>query len=74
MAGTERTLTSGLWHGVRNTSEPFDDTPDLLQDATNIVIPDPQAGSGAYGRPAFRQYAAGAFGRSEEHTSELQSH
>jgi hypothetical protein len=62
VAGTERTLTSGLWHGVRNTSEPFDDTPDLLQDATNIVIPDPQAGSGAYGRPAFRQYAAGAFG------------
>ena len=56
MADTTQTFRSGLWHGVRNTTEPFDDTPDLLQDATNIVIPDPQAGSGAFGRPAFRQF------------------
>ena len=49
----ERTLTSGLWNGVRNTTEPFDDTPSLLQDATNIYIPDPEAGSGVYARPGF---------------------
>jgi len=56
MADTTQTFRSGLWNGVRNTTEPFDDTPNLLQDATNIVIPDPQAGSGAFGRPAFRRF------------------
>jgi hypothetical protein len=45
-----------LWHGVRNTSEPFDDTPDFLQDATNVYIPDPANGSGAYARPGFQQF------------------
>lgn len=49
----ERSLPSGLWNGVRNTTEPFDDAPNLLQDATNIYIPDPQVGSGVYARPGF---------------------
>jgi hypothetical protein len=56
MADTTQTFRSGLWNGVRNTTEPFDDTPNLLQDATNMYIPDPEAGSGAFGRPAFRQF------------------
>lgn len=50
---TEQTFASGLWQGVRNTTEPFDDTSSLLQDATNIYIPDPEAGSGVYARPGF---------------------
>jgi hypothetical protein len=57
MADQTRTFTSGLWHGVRDTSEPFDDTPDTLQDAVNVYLPDPQSGSGAFGRPAFQEFS-----------------
>lgn len=47
------TLVSGPWKQVRNTTDPFDDPPEMLQDATNIYLPDPANGCGAYQRPAF---------------------
>src|SRR5262245_4103729 len=47
------TLQAGTWKGVRDTVEPFDDTPDLFVDATNLFIPDPLGGSAAFSRPGF---------------------
>lgn len=44
---------SGPFKGVRNTTDPFDDTPDYLLDLLNMYIPDPEQGSGAYARPGF---------------------
>ena len=49
-----QTLSAGPWRGVRDTIEPFDDSPDFLVDATNIYIPDPDGGSAAFGRSGFR--------------------
>lgn len=46
-------MTAGTWKGVRDTVEPFDDTPDLLVDATNLYIPDPLGGSAAFSRSGF---------------------
>lgn len=46
-------LSAGPWKGVRDTVDPFDDNDDLLVDATNIYIPDPQGGSAVYARPGF---------------------
>lgn len=48
-----QTLVSGPWRGVRNTTDPFDDSPDLLVDAENLYIADPSSGSGAYARAGF---------------------
>ncbi|HKW09275.1 MAG TPA: hypothetical protein VJO33_02785 [Gemmatimonadaceae bacterium] len=48
-----QTLQAGTWKGVRDTVEPYDDTPDLLVDATNLYIPDPPGGSAAFARPGF---------------------
>jgi len=45
------TLISGPWQGVKNTTEPFDDTPGYAQDAYNGVFENPAEGSGFYARP-----------------------
>lgn len=44
-------LPSGPFKGVRNTTDPFDDTADYLVDAVNMYIPDAEDGSGIYARP-----------------------
>ena len=44
-------LVSGPWAGVRNTSEPYDDTPTYLQNASNMLVVDPTNTSGIYARP-----------------------
>ena len=46
-------LTTGPWRGVRTTTDPGDDTTDLLYDATNVLLPDTAGRSGAYARPGF---------------------
>lgn len=38
---------------MRTTVDPFDDSPDYLNDAINLYIPDPAGLSGAYARPGF---------------------
>jgi hypothetical protein len=48
------TYLLGPWKGVRSTTDPGDDPPDILVDATNGYIPDPGGGSGFYARPGFR--------------------
>jgi len=50
---TRQVLSNGPWKGVRDTIEPFDDTQDLAQDATNIYISDIVNGSGAMARAGF---------------------
>ena len=50
MANTQ-TLVSGPWQGVKNTTEPFDDTPEYVQDAFNGLFENPAEGSGFYARP-----------------------
>ena len=50
MANTQ-TLVSGPWQGVKNTTEPFDDTPEYVQDAFNGLFENPADGSGFYARP-----------------------
>lgn len=52
------TFSTGPFTGVWNTREPFDDTPDRLQEAVNIYIPDPQAGSAVYSRPGFTKVSS----------------
>lgn len=48
------TLGVGLFRGVRDTGEPYDDGSDALAaDASNVYLPDPETGSGAYARPGF---------------------
>jgi hypothetical protein len=44
---------SGPWKGVVSTNDPYEDRPDVLDDAVNLYIPDPAQGSGAYARPGF---------------------
>lgn len=51
-APVQKTFRSGPWTRVMNTTDPLDDPPDILVDASNIYIPDP-GGSGAYSRPGF---------------------
>ena len=46
-------LTTGPWTGVRDTTDPFDDDPGMLQQAQNMYLPDSQGGSGMYQRPGF---------------------
>lgn len=46
-------LTSGPYKGVKSTTDPFDDTPDLLVDAVNMYVPDAGQRSGIYARPGF---------------------
>lgn len=53
-------LMAGPWTGVFDTSDPFDASPSTLRDALNIDIPDPENGSGAYGRNGFALGNAGA--------------
>lgn len=48
---TREVLTSGPYKGVKNTTDPFDDTEDYLIDLVNGYIPDVRSGSGAYARP-----------------------
>lgn len=52
-AGDTTTLVSENWVGVRTTEEPWDDSSVLLQDMTNMVIPDAEAGSRAEARRGF---------------------
>lgn len=47
------TFTAGPFKGVRDTTDPYDDPPDLLVEAVNCYIPDPGGGSGVYARPGF---------------------
>lgn len=47
------TLTSGPHQGVRNTTEPFDDTTDYLVNASNGYFRDPESHSGFLARPGF---------------------
>lgn len=47
------TFSTGPWKGVKTTRDPWDDSPDFLQDLQNYYIPDPQGGSGAYARRGF---------------------
>lgn len=54
LTGGVITNGSGMFRGVRSTREPFDDTPDFLQEATNIYLPDPESGCAAYARPGFQ--------------------
>lgn len=49
----EQSFGCGPFTGVWNTREPFDDTPDRLQDLAQMYLPDPQAGCAAYTRPGF---------------------
>lgn len=46
-------VASGPWRGVRTTTDPFDDPLDLLYDACNLYLPDPQNQSGAFQRPGM---------------------
>lgn len=46
-----QTAISGPWKGVNNTAAPYDDTPDLLQDAGDVYFTDPVNGSPAYAIP-----------------------
>ena len=59
-APTRQVLSNGPWKGVRDTIEPFDDTTDLAQDATNIYISDIVNGSGAMARSGFSLLNTGA--------------
>ena len=65
---TTRRLSTGPWKGVRNTLEPFDEPPEMLQDATDGYIADPQNGSAYYARLGMvlgnngsRVFGAGTF-------------
>lgn len=51
--GRRVTFQTGPWKGVKTTRDPWDDSPDFLQDLQNYFIPDPQGGSGAYARRGF---------------------
>jgi len=51
--GRRKSLVAGPWKGVFNSKDPFDDAPDLLVDARNVYIPDPDNASGVYARPGF---------------------
>lgn len=54
------TLASGPHQGVRNTTEPFDDTTDFLVDAANGYFRDPEGKSGFLARPGFTLQNDGA--------------
>lgn len=57
MASPEtRQFACGPFRGVRYTSEPFDDRPDMLNQAVNLYLPDPLNGCAAYSRPGFEWY------------------
>ena len=47
----------GPWYGVLDTPEPFDDTPQKLQDLLNGYLVDPKGGCAASGRPGFLKAA-----------------
>lgn len=47
------TISTGPWKGVVTTKDPYDDQPNMLVDAQNSYIPDPQGGSGLYSRRGF---------------------
>lgn len=48
-----KVFACGPFNGVRNTREPFDDQPNLLQDARNVYFPDTENGCAAYTRGGF---------------------
>ncbi len=48
-------LTSGPWSGVLDTTDPLDDQPDKLVNATNGYLVDPNAANGFYSRAGFTQ-------------------
>ena len=50
-----KTFGVGSFRGVHFTSEPFDESPDTLNQAYNVYIPDPVSGSAAYSRPGFQE-------------------
>lgn len=45
---------------VQTDSEPYNDDPDLAQDATNVYVPDPQGKSSFFSRPGFSLKYSGA--------------
>jgi hypothetical protein len=53
--GSDRriTIAAGPWKGVYDTTDPYDDRPDLLSDALNLYIPDPLRGGNILSRPGF---------------------
>lgn len=53
VAGKSYTFGNGPWYGVLDTPEPFDDTPQKLQDLVNGYLVDPTTGCGVYARPGF---------------------
>lgn len=56
----------GPFSSVRTTIEPVDDTPEQLNDAYNIFIPDPAGKSGVYARPGFaKKFTAAYSGRGQ---------
>jgi len=54
-------LTSGPWTGVYDTTDPYDDQPDKLVNATNGYFLDPTTPGGFYSRPGFTQGPAHIF-------------
>lgn len=59
-APDKQTFKTGPFKGVRTTLDPLDDPPDLLYDATNVYIPDPEGSSGVYAIPGFLLLNGGA--------------
>lgn len=52
-SSTRRTISTGPWHGVRTTVDPFDDDLSYLNGAMNIYMPDPEQACGTYSRSGF---------------------
>lgn len=50
---TKKRFANGPWRGVRQTSEPGDESRDLANDCRNLYLPDPANRSAFYSRPGF---------------------
>ena len=60
--GRPQVLGTGPWTGVLDTTDPFDDSPQLLVNASNGYFIDTRTPGGYYGRPGFVQGAVSETG------------
>lgn len=59
--GERQRWSSGPWRGVRDVPDPYGVSEDVLRDATNMYLPDPASGCGAYARAGFALVSATPF-------------
>ncbi len=51
--GGRQTLTTGPWASTNDSADPWDDAPEILTDALNMIVPDVEGPSGIYARPGM---------------------